>query len=97
MTSSKPSGWEDVMVLRPEQKPSVGRIVHYVSHGTPVREDGSQAYKSKCRAAIVTDVYRDGEMIAIVVFNPEGMFFNTTVNHDEENHDGGTWHWPERV
>jgi hypothetical protein len=34
-----------------EQKPSVGRIVHYVSYGTPGGE-----YASKCRAAVVTEV-----------------------------------------
>jgi len=38
------------------QKPSVGRIVHYVSHGTPVLEDGTQAYTAQCRAAIVVEV-----------------------------------------
>lgn len=37
-------------------RPSVGRIVHYVSHGTPVRNDGTQAYTSECRAAIVTGI-----------------------------------------
>ena len=37
-------------------KPSVGRCVHYVSHGTPVRPDGSQAYTQQCRAATVTAV-----------------------------------------
>ena len=38
------------------QRPSVGRIVHYVSHGTPLRPDGTQAYSSVCRAAMVTEV-----------------------------------------
>jgi hypothetical protein len=38
------------------QQPSVGRTVHYVSHGTPVRGDGSQAFTAECRAAIVTEV-----------------------------------------
>lgn len=38
-------------------KPTVGRIVHYVSYGTPVRADGSQAYTSECRAAIITAVH----------------------------------------
>jgi hypothetical protein len=38
------------------RRPSVGRIVHYVSHGTPVRADGTQAFKSVCRAAHITEV-----------------------------------------
>lgn len=40
----------------PERMPAVGQIVHYVSYGTPVRADGSQAYTSRCRAAIITEV-----------------------------------------
>lgn len=36
--------------------PAVGRIVHYVSHGTPTRADGTQAFKSVCRAATITEV-----------------------------------------
>lgn len=32
-------------------KPSVGRMVHYVSYGTPGGE-----YDSKCRAAVITEV-----------------------------------------
>ncbi|MEC3977889.1 hypothetical protein [Amycolatopsis sp. H20-H5] len=39
-----------------EQRPSVGRDVHYVSHGTPPRADGSQAYTSLCRTAKITVV-----------------------------------------
>jgi hypothetical protein len=87
-----------------EQKPSVGRVVHYVSHGTPVRGDGTQAYASACRAAIVTGVYfSDPEMTQpvdradLAVLNPTGMFFNEHVEQDEDAHAGGTWHWPERV
>lgn len=34
----------------------LGESVHYVSHGTPVREDGTQAFTSVCRSAIVTEV-----------------------------------------
>lgn len=34
-----------------EQRPSIGRIVHYVSYGTPGGE-----YTSQCRAAIITGV-----------------------------------------
>lgn len=79
--------------------PSVGRIVHYVSHGTPGGE-----YTSQCRAAIITETIDTGvdsdpsEMVAsLAVLNPEGMFFNTHVIQDEDGHAGGTWHWPERV
>jgi hypothetical protein len=43
-------------------KPSVGRIVHYLSHGSPVREDGTQAYKSECRAAIITEVMSNEDL-----------------------------------
>lgn len=71
-------------------QPSVGRVVHYVSYGTPGGE-----YPSVCRAAIVTEV--SAESVGLAVLNPEGMFFNRDVPHLEAHHDGGTWHWPERV
>lgn len=76
-----------------EQKPSVGRVVHFVSHGTPVRGDGSQAYTSECRAAIVTGVYHRADdptqladRVDLAVLNPTGMFFNQHVAYDA----GGT-------
>lgn len=80
-------------------KPSVGRIVHYTSYGTPGGE-----YKSECRAAVVTEVPNpnDPSVIHLCVLNPEGMFFNKDVTRDEGDEQdrkrwGGTWHWPERV
>lgn len=82
--------------------PSVGRIVHYVSYGTPGGE-----YHCECRAAVVTEVTgifdEDdddrlvGHYVGLAVLNPTGMFFNRGVEQDEEEHSGGTWHWPERV
>lgn len=73
--------------------PTVGRIVHYVSHGTPVREDGSQEYESECRAAIITAVSRDiSELVRLCVLSPEGMFFTTFLEY-EPLHVGGSWHW----
>jgi hypothetical protein len=81
-------------------KPTVGRIVHYVSYGTPGGE-----YQSECRAAVVTavDNYQDqGDVpthighVDLCVLNPEGMFFNKGVLQDESLIKGGTWHWPER-
>jgi hypothetical protein len=81
-------------------KPSVGRIVHYVSYGTPGGE-----YPSVCRAAVVTACVTvpadrtgrsdDGDTVDLCVFNPEGLFFNKGVVYDEKSR-GGTWHWPER-
>ncbi len=82
--------------------PSVGRVVHYVSYGTPGGE-----YGSVCRAAMVTEIGEvwvpDGEEspvgtpVSLAVLNPEGMFFNRGVMQSEHDHAGGTWHWPERV
>jgi hypothetical protein len=67
----------------PGRQPQVGDSVHYVSHGTPVRADGSQAFESQCRAAIVTEVYyEDGEptmRVNLTVLNPTGMFFSQAV------------------
>jgi hypothetical protein len=80
--------------------PSIGRIVHYVSYGTPVQPGGSQAFTSECRAAVITEVGEEtgfGVLVGLAVLNPTGMFFNRGVEHDEESKAGGTWHWPERV
>lgn len=85
--------------------PSVGRTVHYVSHGTPVREDGSQAFPPACRAAVVTEVDPDDpDRIGVAVLNPTGQFFHPLaaggVRHlavDVQPPTGGTWHWPEVV
>lgn len=84
-------------------KPTIGRIVHYVSYGTPGGE-----YPSVCRAAVVTavDDYQAPALneagghighVSLAVLNPEGMFFNRSVRHDEDDKRGGTWHWPERA
>lgn len=86
-------------------QPSVGRVVHYVSYGTPGGE-----YTSQCRAAIIAGVpapddndaqdFIEGVPAAnradLVVLNPTGLFFNR-CQQDEAEKRGGTWHWPERV
>lgn len=87
-------------------KPSVGRIAHYVSHGTPLRGDGTQAFASVCRAAVIAEVIDIGgpyentedlprDPVVLCVLNPSGMFFNEA--HHDEDQAPGTWHWPERV
>ena len=75
-------------------RPSVGRIVHYVSLGTPGGE-----YGKECRAAVVTEVQDDPRTSAsLCVLNPAGQFFNRAVPYDgADEPEGGSWHWPERV
>lgn len=94
-------------------KPSVGRIVHYVSYGTPGGE-----YTSQCRAAVIAGLPGPADVdsrnvdvpLDLVVLNPTGLFFNRCDYHEgDTGHDhagveitarsyrGGTWHWPERV
>jgi hypothetical protein len=80
-------------------RPSVGRVVHYTSYGTPGGE-----YTSECRAAIVTEVIDDhlfaargvNPPLSLCVLSPNGMFFDRNVDPGPAG-DGGTWHWPERV
>lgn len=84
-------------------RPAVGRIVHYVSHGSPVLPDGSQLYPSVCRAAIITAVPEglgDVVIVSLAVLSPTGVHLNQAVPQAEPTDGilmGGTWHWPERV
>jgi hypothetical protein len=81
------------MAVMEQQKPSVGRIVHYVAYGTP----GGEFRPGVCRAAIISQVHDDSN-VGVVVLNPTGLFFNVSVPYSEpELVHGGTWHWPERV
>ena len=84
MVSGKVVGMENSTAT-----PTVGRIVHYVSYGTPKGE-----YGKECRAAVVTEV-GEGSLVGLAVLNPTGFFFNRGVPLDLD-HAGGTWHWPER-
>lgn len=71
--------------------PSVGRIVHYQSYGTPGGE-----YASVPRAAIITEVHEDPSWVALAVLNPTGMFFNRDVFYSATG-EPGSWTWPPRV
>ncbi|WP_329306851.1 hypothetical protein OG322_22695 [Streptomyces sp. NBC_01260] len=83
--------------------PTVGRTVHYVSHGTPLRSDGSQAFPSACRAATVTEVDPDNSgRVGLTVTNPTGFFFHPldaggSVHDESGGQLAGTWHWPGRA
>lgn len=80
-------------------KPSVGRVAHYVAYGTP----GGEFPAGICRAAVITEVDVDhtgevlSENVGLCVLNPTGLFFNRSIPHDENMKLPGTWHFPERV
>jgi hypothetical protein len=88
--------------------PTIGRVVHYQSHGSA---DGK--FASLCRAAIITEVPHrwpdsydryndipngtDGVWIVhLLVLNPGGMWHDQDVRLDP-GRGRGTWHWPERL
>ena len=77
-----------------EQKPSVGRTVHYQAHGSP---DGT--HKSVARAAVITEVNDlTPRLVSLCVLNPTGLYFNQNCPFDDsETPMGGTWRWPPRV
>lgn len=66
-----------------DQKPSVGRIVHYVD------SDGA------CLAALITEP-DEGETVSLAIFERSGMAFRFAA-HDEEMKRRSSWHWPERA
>lgn len=86
--------------------PTVGRAVHYVSYGSPVRADGTQAFPSVRRSAEITEVDAEGN-VGLLIKNPDGIHFHP-IGHETgpcpyvepvpgTPLQGGSWHWPERV
>lgn len=81
------------------QTPSVGRIVHYQSYGTPGGE-----YLPEPRAAIITAIKGcDADLgepgcphVSLCVLNPTGQFFNQDVPH-AETPTPGRWNWPPKA
>ncbi len=82
-------------------KPSVGRMVHYVTLS------GSEG--TACAAAIITAVHENetvydqdtgaptvGDYVTLTIFAPMMQAFNRFTAQCEE-YRAGTWHWPERV
>ncbi len=76
-------------------QPSIGRIVHYQSYGTPGGE-----YLPEPRAAIITTIAAptatEPDRVGLAVLNPTGMFFNASVPYSEDPKPGH-WSWPPRV
>lgn len=71
-------------------KPTVGRIVHYQSYGTPNGE-----YLPEARAAIITAVDNKRATVSLAVLNPSGFFFNLDVP-EAKKPTPGHWNWPPR-
>ena len=78
----------EAIELKPPMTPSVGRIVHYQSFGTP-------GYPSAPRAAVITQVNDDGT-INLGIFNESYISFQQNVAYDPDNAPG-TWHQPPYV
>lgn len=85
-----------------EQRPTVGRIVHYQSHGSP---NGQHA--SLPRAAVITEVHEkplaEGQtipevsfVVGLCVLNPTGQYFDRMVPFSPTPMPG-FWSWPPRV
>lgn len=86
------------------QKPSVGRIVHYVM---PPRHEGAPP---AVRPAIVVHVWSESgayplPLVQLQVFvdgtndgaeHTSGVAWRTSVRYDPEGAPG-TWHWPARA
>ncbi|MBV6758383.1 hypothetical protein [Rhodococcus opacus] len=83
----------------PAPAPSIGRVVHYQSYGTPGGE-----YLPEPRAAIITEVgaaqLHPGdeltEVVGLAILNPTGLHLNRGVPFAEEP-TPGHWNWPPRV
>lgn len=75
-------------------KPSVGRIVHYV---TRVQSVPDGPYEAVCNAAVITEVGDVGSPVNLTVFKPMALSFKTAKEDDTPGRPGGTWHWPEKL
>lgn len=79
-----------------EQKPSIGRIVHYQRHGSPNGD-----HKSEPSPAVITHVHttETGAItmeVALFVMNPTGTYFQTITPYSAEPKPGH-WSWLPRI
>jgi hypothetical protein len=74
-----------------KQKPTIGRIVHYMRYGSPGGE-----HKPEPSPAIITAVLNEEEGICMLfVMNPTGLYFNPTPFSEEPK--PGHWSWPTKI
>lgn len=73
------------------QKPSIGRVVHYQRFGSPGGE-----HKPEPSPAIITKIIDEStQRCQLFVMNPNGLYFNETPYSEEPK--PGHWNWPPRV
>lgn len=77
-------------IERAQQKPSIGRIVHYTNLG-----DADGKYPPTVQGAMITAVYDDGT-VALKVFYRTGIFDCDHIPFSDEP-ERGHWNWPPRV
>lgn len=65
-----------------EQKPSLGRVVHFAEEGGPY-------------AAIIVGVNPD-ESVELATFGPNSLYFQHNIKFDADGAKH-TWRWPPRV
>jgi len=68
---------------KPGTRPAIGRWVHYVARGSA---DG--AFAPACRAAMVTEVDDNGDLVGLLVANPTGLFFHPLAAGGCAHHAG---------
>lgn len=71
-----------------EQKPGIGRIVHYV---------GAAGGSGECRAAIVYRMGIQDGGVHLVIFDSGGTHTKWEEIFYNDAHAPNSWHWPERV
>lgn len=73
-----------------DQKPSIGRIVHYTNLG-----DSEGKYPPETQAAVITGVNPDGTCCLKILYRT-GVFDRDRVEYSETP-ARGKWNWPPRV
>ncbi len=75
--------------------PTIGRIVHYQTYGTPGGEHAPETV-----AAIITKVigpsHMDGDYVDLCVFYPNGWSNKAGIKRADQP-TPGCWNWPPRV
>lgn len=82
-----------------QQKPSIGRIVHYQAYGTPGGEFKSEPYPAVITSVEIASVNIGGicdQQVDLFVMYPNGTSHKPSVPFSEEPKPGH-WNWPPRT